>query len=123
MPFQEAKVIDVANPLARRKRIQASDEQCSRGLPGVGRGPDGHINLKGASNTQSGALVNGANVTDPATGAPAISLPIDVVSSVQVISDPYDRSMASSRELFQRSIPRPAISKASGRLIFGSVAL
>jgi hypothetical protein len=59
-------------------------------IPGVVRGPDGHINLKGASSTQSGALVNSANVTDPATGSPAINLPIDVVSSVQVISNPYD---------------------------------
>jgi hypothetical protein len=56
----------------------------------VVRGPDGRINLKGARNTQSGALVNSANVTDPATGGSAISLPIDVVSSVQVISNPYD---------------------------------
>jgi hypothetical protein len=37
-------------------------------VPGVVRGPDGHINLKGASSTQNGALVNSANVTDPATG-------------------------------------------------------
>ena len=34
--------------------------------------------------------MNSANVTDPATGGPAINLPIDVVSSVQVISNPYD---------------------------------
>lgn len=59
-------------------------------VPGVVRGPDGLVNLKGTRNTQSGALVNSANVTDPATGSPAISLPIDVVSSVKVISDPYD---------------------------------
>jgi len=59
-------------------------------VPGVVRGPDGLINLKGARSTQSGALVNSANVTDPATGSPAINLPIDVVSSVQVISNPYD---------------------------------
>ena len=59
-------------------------------VPGVVRGPDGRINMKGARDTQSGALVNSANVTDPATGQSAISLPIDVVSSVQVISDPYD---------------------------------
>src|SRR5271157_742511 len=59
-------------------------------VPGVVRGPDGRINLKGTRNTQSGALVNSANVTDPATGSSAISLPIDVVSSVQVISNPYD---------------------------------
>jgi hypothetical protein len=59
-------------------------------VPGVVRGPDGRINLKGARSSQSGALVNSANVTDPATGSPAINLPIDVVSSVQVISNPYD---------------------------------
>src|SRR5690349_1784442 len=59
-------------------------------IPGVVRGPDGHVNLKGTRNTQSGALVNSANVTDPVTGSPAINLPIDVVSSVQVISNPYD---------------------------------
>ena len=38
-------------------------------VPGVVRGPDGRINMKGARNTQSGALVNSANVTDPATGS------------------------------------------------------
>src|SRR5262245_6788925 len=59
-------------------------------IPGVVRGPDGRINLKGARSTQSGALVNSANVTDPATGNPAINVPLDVVSSVQVISNPYD---------------------------------
>jgi hypothetical protein len=59
-------------------------------VPGVVRGPDGHINLKGARNTQSGALVNSANVTDPATGSPAMNLPIDIVSSVEVVSNPYD---------------------------------
>jgi hypothetical protein len=59
-------------------------------VPGVVRGADGHINLKGARSTQSGALVNSANVTDPVTGSPAINIPIDVVSAVQVISNPYD---------------------------------
>ena len=46
--------------------------------------------MKGARSTQGGWLVNSANVTDPATGAEAMNLPIDVVSSVQVISNPYD---------------------------------
>jgi hypothetical protein len=59
-------------------------------VPGVVRGPDGRINMKGARNTQSGALVNSANVTDPALGGAAINLPIDVVSSVQVVSNPFD---------------------------------
>ena len=59
-------------------------------VPGVVRGPDGLINMKGARSTQNGWLVNSANVTDPATGGNAISLPIDVVSSVEVNSNPYD---------------------------------
>jgi Carboxypeptidase regulatory-like domain len=59
-------------------------------VPGVVRGPDGHINMKGARNTQSGALVNSANATDPATGAPGLDVPIDVVAAVQVIPNPYD---------------------------------
>jgi outer membrane receptor for ferrienterochelin and colicin len=59
-------------------------------IPGVVRGGDGRVNLKGTRNTQSGALVNSANVSDPVTGSPAINLPIDVVASVEVISNPYD---------------------------------
>jgi hypothetical protein len=59
-------------------------------VPGVVRGPDGRLNVKGASSTQAGWLVNSANVSDPATGDRAMNLPIDVVSSVKVISNPYD---------------------------------
>jgi hypothetical protein len=59
-------------------------------IPGIVRGPDGRVNMKGARSTQSGALVNSANVTDPASGGSAINLPIDVVSSVQVVSNPFD---------------------------------
>ena len=59
-------------------------------IPGVVRGPDGLINMKGARSSQGGALVNSANVTDPATGNAAMSLPIDVVQSVTVVSNPYD---------------------------------
>jgi len=59
-------------------------------VPGVVRGPDGVINMKGARSSQNGALVNSADVTDPVTGSSAINLPIDVVSSVHVLSTPYD---------------------------------
>ena len=59
-------------------------------LPGVVRGPDGVINMNGARSSQSGSLVNSADVSDPATGATAINIPIDVVSSVQVFSTPYN---------------------------------
>jgi hypothetical protein len=59
-------------------------------VPGVVRGPSGLINMKGAQASQKGSLVNSADVTDPATGETAINIPIDVVSSVQVLSTPYD---------------------------------
>jgi hypothetical protein len=59
-------------------------------IPGVIRGPDGLINMKGARSSQGGALLNSANITDPATGNAAMSLPIDVVQSVKVVANPYD---------------------------------
>jgi hypothetical protein len=59
-------------------------------VPGVVRGPNGLINMKGARNSQNGSLVNSADVTDPATGTSAISIPIDVVQSIHVLSTPYD---------------------------------
>ncbi|MBI3671050.1 MAG: TonB-dependent receptor [Acidobacteria bacterium] len=59
-------------------------------LPGVVRGPDGLLNVKGARASQSGLLVNSTNVTDPVTGEYGINLPIDVIQSVQVLANPYD---------------------------------
>ena len=58
-------------------------------LPGVVRGPDGNLNIKGTRPSQSGILVSSLNVTDPVTGAPAIELPLDAVDTVQVYSNPY----------------------------------
>lgn len=59
-------------------------------VPGVVRGPNGLINMKGAHASENGFLVNSTDVTDPATGENSINIPIDVVSSVQVLSTPYD---------------------------------
>jgi len=59
-------------------------------VPGVVRGPDGRINMKGARSTQNGSPVNSTDVTDPVTGATAINIPIDVISSVEVLSTSYD---------------------------------
>ena len=58
-------------------------------IPGVVRGPDGLLNIKGARASQSGLTVNSANVTDPVTGEFAINLPIEAIQSVQVIMNPY----------------------------------
>jgi hypothetical protein len=58
-------------------------------LPGIVRGPDGTLNIKGTRPTQSGILVSSLNVTDPVTGGPAIGLPIEAVDTIQVHSNPY----------------------------------
>ncbi|HEU4930458.1 MAG TPA: carboxypeptidase regulatory-like domain-containing protein [Pyrinomonadaceae bacterium] len=92
-------------------------------LPGVVRGPDGTLNIKGTRPTQSGILVSSLNVTDPVTGAPAIELPLEAVDTVQVHSNPYSsefgkftgavttietRSGSNDlRYLFTGTLPRP----------------
>ncbi|MBI3949116.1 MAG: TonB-dependent receptor [Acidobacteria bacterium] len=58
-------------------------------VPGVVRGPDGLINIKGARSNLSALLVNSTNATDPVSGESGISLPIDAVQSVEVLSSPY----------------------------------
>ena len=58
-------------------------------LPGVVRGPDGTLNIKGTRPNQSGILVSSLNVTDPVTGSPAIELPLEAVEAIQVYSNPY----------------------------------
>ena len=58
-------------------------------LPGVVRGPDGNLNIKGTRPSQSGILVSSLNVTDPVTGSPAIELPLEAVETVKVYSNPY----------------------------------
>jgi hypothetical protein len=58
-------------------------------VPGVVRGPDGQIDIKGARSSQSAMTVNSANVTDPVTGQFAFNLPIEAVESVQVLTNPY----------------------------------
>jgi len=58
-------------------------------VPGVVRGPDGLLNVKGARASQSGLMVNSTNVTDPVTGEFAINLPVEAIQSVQVLTNPY----------------------------------
>ena len=58
-------------------------------VPGIVRGPDGQMDVKGARSSQSSMTVNSANVTDPVTGEFAINLPIEAVESVRVLTNPY----------------------------------
>ncbi|MEP6914164.1 MAG: TonB-dependent receptor [Acidobacteriota bacterium] len=58
-------------------------------LPGVVRGPDGRINMKGGRPTQTGLQLSQAYVSDPSTGDAAFDLPVDAVESVDVMPNPY----------------------------------
>ena len=58
-------------------------------LPGVVRGPDGLIRIKGGRTNQTNTLVNTASVADPFTGQPALRLPAVAVQSVRVLSNPF----------------------------------
>ena len=58
-------------------------------LPGVTRGLDGELHIKGGRTNQTSTLVNTASVADPFTGQPAIRLPAIAVQSVQVLSNPF----------------------------------
>ena len=58
-------------------------------LPGVVRGFDGLIHIKGGRANQANMLVNTASVLDPFTGQAAIRIPAIAVSSVRVLSNPF----------------------------------
>jgi hypothetical protein len=58
-------------------------------LPGVVRGPDGQIRIKGGFPNQASALVNTASIADPFTGQRALRLPAVAVQSIRVLSNPF----------------------------------
>ena len=59
-------------------------------IPGVLRGRAGEINMNGVRATQSGSQLNNIDVTDPVARTSEMTLPLSVVSSVEVLSSPYD---------------------------------
>jgi hypothetical protein len=58
-------------------------------LPGVLRGPDGLIRIKGGNANQVTALINNASIGDPFSGQPALRLPTAAVDSMRVLSNPF----------------------------------
>jgi Carboxypeptidase regulatory-like domain/TonB-dependent Receptor Plug Domain len=58
-------------------------------LPGVVRSPQGEIKISGTGENRSAFIVNAADVTDPATGQFGMTVPVDVVESVNVFKTPY----------------------------------
>ena len=86
-------------------------------LPGVVRGIDGLIRIKGGRTNQANTLVNSASVTDTFTGQPALSLPSVAIHSVQVLSNPFSSEYGSSRAASSTWTPAAAPTIESG--LFG----
>ena len=78
-----------ANILKATVRLNQDFQDALPLLPGVVRGPDGLIRIKGGRTNQANTLVNSASVTDPFTGQAALSLPAVAVQSMQVLSNPF----------------------------------
>ena len=58
-------------------------------VPGVVRAPNGQTQIEGAGEMHSALVVDSVDTVDPATGRFGVSVPIDVVDSLHVLSSPY----------------------------------
>jgi hypothetical protein len=58
-------------------------------LPGVVRGQDGRLRVKGGQPTQAGLQVSSASLVDPSTGDFDLELPAPSVESVEVLANPF----------------------------------
>lgn len=58
-------------------------------LPGVVRGPDGRLRVKGGQPTQAALQVSSASLIDPSTGDFDLELPAPSVESVEVLANPF----------------------------------
>jgi len=58
-------------------------------VPGVVRAPNGQTQIEGSGEMHSALLINSVDVSDPATGRFGLSVPIDAVDSLHVLTSPY----------------------------------
>ncbi len=58
-------------------------------LPGVVRGPDGRLRIKGGQPSQSALQVSSASLIDPSSGDFDLDLPGQSVESVEVLANPF----------------------------------
>lgn len=58
-------------------------------LPGVVRGPDGRLRIKGGQPTQGALQVSSASLIDPSTGDFDLELPGPSIESVEVLANPF----------------------------------
>jgi hypothetical protein len=77
-----------ADTLARLPSSRLKAKESLPLLPSVVRGADGLLRVGGARPYETPLLVDGFNVTDPATGTSNINLPFEAVRGVEVLRDP-----------------------------------
>ncbi len=58
-------------------------------IPGIVRAKDGSVQIAGYGEDHSALLINSVDVTDPATGAFGLTVPIDSVQTISVSEMPY----------------------------------
>lgn len=58
-------------------------------VPGVARSQTGSLQISGSGEHRSALIVNSADVTDPATGQFGLTVPVDVVESLNVYQTPF----------------------------------
>ncbi len=58
-------------------------------LPGVVRGPEGRLRIKGGAPTTAAIQLSSASLNDPSTGDFDLELPSGAVESVEVLSNPF----------------------------------
>ena len=76
-------------------------------VPGVVRGPDGLLNMKGARAHESSMLVNGLNVSDPVTGHAAVRLPLEAVETLKVHTGVYSAAFGNGTGGVTDVVTRP----------------
>lgn len=58
-------------------------------IPGVVLAPNGQTQIEGAGELHSTLVVDSVDIADPATGRFGLSVPIDIVDSLHVLTSPY----------------------------------
>ena len=58
-------------------------------LPGIVRGPDGRLRIKGGQPTQGALQISSASLIDPSSGDFDLELPAPSVESVEVLANPF----------------------------------
>jgi hypothetical protein len=108
-PAGEQTIVDkvlAAIPLARERFEDALPL-----VPGVVRGPDGLLNMKGARSHESAVLVNGVNASDPVTGHTAVRLPLEAVESLKVHAGVYSAAYGNATGGVTDVLTRPGTDK------------